>query len=656
MCGVAGLINKDQTYSIDITKSINNMVESLKHRGPDSSSIWINDNKNIAIGHSRLSILDLSMRGSQPMFSSSKRFIISYNGEIYNHLNLRKELSNKTNINWKSNTDTETLLECIEYFGLDNTLGKISGMFAFCFFDQYENKIYLVRDKIGEKPIYYGYNENKFVFSSEITSLVSSNILKSEFDINSINMFLKYQYVPSPYSIYKNIFKLKPGSYMEIDLSKTFKKENFVYKKWWNLKDVIINSKNRNRINEFRITDLKNTLENSVNSQMISDVPIGSFLSGGIDSSIVTAIMNKYSEKKLKTFTIGLEDAQYNEAKYAKKIAKYFNTDHHEYIINEKILLDNISNIIESFDEPFADSSQIPTYLLSKFAKKSVSVVLTGDGGDEFFGGYNRYLWSNTFIKILKIKPFIFRYIIGKIINISPNFLNTFIFLIYKLFRNNKINVQDLNNKLFKFAIRLQKLKNPKDLYLSLLTEWTINDGLFNKNLIINDINLDVKNLNYLNEIENMMYNDALTYLPDDILYKVDRSSMQHSLETRAPFLDSEVIETAWAIPFEKKIDLDVKSGKNVLKNVLNQYLPKNLYERPKMGFSIPVSSWFRGNLKEFTYDTLLSKNLFIHQFFDKTIIRQYLDEHVTYKKDWQYKLWSLVVFQIWSNKKQINF
>lgn len=653
MCGIAGLINNRENSFIEINKKIRNMVQSLNHRGPDNSDIWVNDKKTIALGHSRLSILDLTKNGSQPMLSSSGRNIITYNGEIYNHQEIRRIISQNKNINWSSNTDTETLIESIELFGIDETLKKINGMFAFGVLDKYENKLYLVRDKIGEKPLYYTYSKNIFLFASELSAITSPNLFDVNYDINAINMFLKYQYVPSPYSIFNKIYKLQPGHLMSIDLKENFTDENIQIKQWWNLKKIINKSKSKEYDASKSIIGLNKAIENAVHSQMISDVPIGSFLSGGIDSTLVTSIMNKYSKNKLKTFTIGLKDKTYDESIYAKKIANFLQTEHNEYIIDENELLNNITNIIQSFDEPFADSSQIPTYLISKYAKEEVSVVLTGDGGDEFFGGYNRYLWSEPVLNILRVKPRIIRYLMGNLINISPELLNKFFFNIYKNLIDNKVNVQNLHNKLNKVAYRLKNIKDPNDLHISLVTEWNLSDDLFKNNLSIIDKSLNFQKIETLNEIENMMYNDSINYLPDDILYKVDRSSMQHSLETRAPLLDQSVIEKSWEIPFDLKINTKNKTGKNILKKILNNYIPKNLYERPKMGFSIPLSSWFRGKLKDFTYDTLLSQNLFIHDYFDKRIISKYLDEHLSNKKDWQYRLWSLIVLQIWSQKNK---
>ena len=323
MCGIAGLINNSENSFTGINKTITNMVQSLNHRGPDSSDIWVNDRKTIALGHSRLSILDLTKNGSQPMKSSTGRNIITYNGEIYNHQEIRKIISQNKSINWSSSTDTETLIESIEFFGIEETLKKINGMFAFGVLDKYENKLYLVRDKIGEKPLYYTYSKNIFLFASELSAITSSNLFDFNYDINSINMFLKYQYVPSPYSIFNKIYKLQPGHYILIDLNKFFNDDNIQIKQWWNLKKIINKSKSKEYDASKSIIGLNKAIENAVHSQMISDVPIGSFLSGGIDSTLVTSIMNKYSKNKLKTFTIGLKDKSYDESIYAKKIANF---------------------------------------------------------------------------------------------------------------------------------------------------------------------------------------------------------------------------------------------------------------------------------------------------------------------------------------------
>ena len=387
---------------------------------------------------------------------------------------------------------------------------------------------------------------------------------------------------------------------------------------------------------------------------MISDVPIGSFLSGGLDSSLVTSLMTKNSSNKIKTFTIGVKDNEYDESIFARKISKELNTDHHEYILSNKDILDKIYKIINSFDEPFADSSQIPTYLISYHARKHVKVCLTGDGGDEVFGGYNRYLWSKNINILLNFTPFYLRKLLAEILLKFPKKINVMIFKVLLNFFNLSKDISLFSDKTYKFLILLKNLKNFEDLYSYLITEWKHQDNLFiSSDDYYKCIQKPIK-LDGLNMSENMMLNDTIYYLPDDIMYKVDRSSMSNSLETRAPLLGKKVLELAWKIPFNKKISGN-KFGKKIIADVLKDFLPSELFIRPKMGFSIPISNWLRSEMKEFTYDTIISNKNIIKDYLNEDIILKNLDDHMNFKKDSQYKLWSLVVLFNWLSNKKIS-
>lgn len=640
MCGIVGFFIKENINEAKLRSHLSVMTNSLSHRGPDDKGVFFDKEYFLGFGHTRLSIQDLTKNGTQPMFSHSKRLVIVFNGEIYNHFQIRKLLNNDFNINWVSRSDTETLLICIERYGIAKTLKIVNGMFAFSIFDRKLNKLYLARDKFGEKPLYYTIKNKNFFFGSEIFAIEKFQDLNLEINKHSLNLYSKYQYIPNPHSVYKNTYKLQPGSYLEIDVKKFNSYDDMNIIKWYDLKKVILNSKNK--ISSEKDLSLKTILQNSVRSQLISDVPVGCFLSGGIDSSLITSIMAEISTSKINTFTIGLKDRNFDESIFSKEIAKHLGTNHHEYLLSEKEVSDRVINIINDYDEPFADSSQIPTNLISQFAKKEVSVVLTGDGGDELFGGYNRYLWSKKLIIVMKLIPYKIRKIIGKLLLLNPNLAKKVINMLF-----NKTN--NPYSKIEKISSKLVNLKSEDDIYYNLVTEWKDHENLFDKKYIFNLEKFE--KIEKLNNIENMMYFDSLSYLTDDILYKVDRSSMRHGLECRAPYLDDDVVKKAWQIPFSKKIN-NSKNGKIILQNLLSEYIPKKMFDRPKMGFSIPLAKWIRGELKDFVYESISSNNFKNFDLINHKVANKYLEEHISNKRNWEHKIWSLVVLSNWLQKR----
>ena len=661
MCGIVGILLNNDT-NIDLKSSITKMTKSLNHRGPDSNGSWINNERRIALGHTRLSILDLSEKGSQPMINNGNKDVIIYNGEIYNHLYLRKFLSENysKNINWTSHSDTETLLKCISYMGLDKTLEMVDGMFAFALYDYKKNTLSLVRDRFGQKPLYYGWINNNFIFASELKALKEFPGFDNGINLDSLSLYFKFMYVPSPYTIFKKIYKLRPGHLITLSLDKNYNfventkyyiSKNFSYRSWWTLENQIKNSRYKNIKNNIdRSSFLSKNLSNTINDQLISDVPIGCFLSGGIDSSLVTSIMSKVSKKKISTFSVGIDNYNYDESKYAKEISNYLQTDHNELIVNEKDLINTIYKIPNIYDEPFADSSQIPTYLISKFARQKIKVVLTGDGGDELFGGYNRYIWANKLWNIIKYFPFPIRKRISFVLlKLPESFAKILINTIIK-FTNFNIDKKQSLEKFNKFLIKLENISNLDDLYFSLITEWKEDEEIIledTKNKPFSEfVDPDI-NLSYQ---EKMMYWDSLTYLPDDILCKVDRASMSVGLESRLPFLGNKVVDAAWSIPLIMKINN--QDTKLILKKLLANHLPENLFLRPKMGFSVPIGSWFRNKLKDFVFDNLSKENLQKDNILNYNKVESTINNHIYSNHNNQHKIWSLLVFQLWNKNK----
>ncbi|MDC0940521.1 asparagine synthase (glutamine-hydrolyzing) [Candidatus Pelagibacter sp.] len=648
MCGINGFYSKT---SLTFDNAIVRMNSAISHRGPDNNDFWIDKKSGIVLGHQRLSIIDLSAAGSQPMKSISDRFVLTYNGEIYNHLQIRAKLQKPgNNIRWKGTSDTETLLAAIENWGIEITLQEIEGMFAFALWDKKERCLTLVRDRIGEKPLYYGFQNKQgnkvFMFSSELKALKAHPIFEGEIDKNVINLQLRHSCIPAPYSIYKNIYKLLPGNYLtikDIDLKKGLIP---VSRNYWSLKEIAVNGNvNPIKLSEKEVQNgLEYNLKNSIKKQILSDVPIGAFLSGGIDSSIVVALMQSQSNYPIKTFTIGFEDDNYSEAKYAKKISKHIGTDHTELYISPKKALDIIPKLPLIYDEPFSDSSQIPTFLVSELAKKQVKVALSGDGGDELFCGYNRHLIINKFENIINYMPLDLRKIISFLLKtISPKNWTKISKILPGL--NRHVNLGD---KIYKVA-NIISANSSHEIYQRLCSHWQNPSEIVKNSEEPKTLLSEFKNnLKELNSQQQMMVMDFLTYLPDDILVKIDRAAMSTSLETRAPFLDHKLIEYVWKIPHHLKFRNN--KGKWILRKILNKYIPKDLTERPKMGFAIPIDYWLRGELKDWAESLLNEKNLEQQGYFNSKLIRKKWTEHLSGKKNWQSDLWDILMFQAWLN------
>jgi asparagine synthase (glutamine-hydrolysing) len=649
MCGINGFYTQSSFRYNDVIVKMNS---AISHRGPDSNSFWLEKKSGIVLGHQRLSIIDLSSAGNQPMKSSSGRYILTYNGEVYNNLEIRKELEEITpGIKWRGNSDTETLLQAIDFWGIETSLQKIQGMFAFGLWDQKTRCLILARDRIGEKPLYYGWQgrgkEKTFIFSSELKAIKVHPDFNRNINRDAIALQLRHGYIPAPYSIYKDIYKLQPGNYLKLkerDLKRNLLPDS---KSYWSLtENVLLGNNNQLKLNEYDIQqDLEKFLLSSVKKQMASDVPLGAFLSGGIDSSTIVAMMQAQSNNPVKTFTIGFNEDDYSEAQYAKKIAKHLGTDHTELYVSSKEAMDVIPKLPIIYDEPFSDSSQIPTFLVSQLAKKHVTVALSGDGGDELFCGYNRYIISEKFWNIFNLIPQVFRKILASgFQSISSQNWTKASKLLPGL---NKYS--NFGDKIHKGA-NVLKAQTLHELYYLLCSHWqNPAEIVINSKEPSTFLTKFKPELKGLNRQEQMMALDFITYLPDDILVKVDRAAMASSLETRIPFLDHKLIEYVWKISHTHKFKKG--QGKWILKKILSKYVPNNLTERPKMGFGIPIDSWLRGPLRDWAENLLDQTRLQQEGYFEKKLIREKWKEHLLGKRNWQYDLWNILMFQAWLEK-----
>ena len=650
MCGIAGILGPYP--GLEIRNVVLKMANKLVHRGPDSSGVWTSNHDPIALAHRRLSIVDLSETGHQPMISSTGRYVISFNGEIYNHRDLRDNI----NVKWMGTSDTETLLAAIEKWGIHKALEKVMGMFAFSLWDKHNKTITLARDRFGEKPLFYSLQKNSLIFASELKSLKVCDKFNFEIDIDSVRDYLTYGYVSSPNSIYKNVFKVKSGSFVVFGITSNsadsiIQIKEYPMTHYWSQPNSV--EKESNIINLFSTeleakSELKRTLCASVKRQMISDVPFGAYLSGGIDSSLIVSIMQENSSQPINTFTVGFDKKNYDESIYASNIAKYLGTNHHELIMTSNDIINFIPNISNLLDEPFSDASIIPTFLVSKYARKYVKVALSGDGGDEFFCGYNRYLYANQYFKLTQTLPLPLRSFLRKLIlNIPPQILNTMNYCSLKLTNKNLFNNINL---IYKGAVFLDA-RSGIDLYLKAIS---YSDSV--ENLLLNHSNkksIDHKYTKYFQEpnqnlCEQMMSADTDFYLENDILVKLDRAAMAASLETRVPFIDIDVFNTSLRMPFDMK--MRGKSNKWILKMLLSEYIPRNFFERPKSGFDVPIGDWLKGPLREWSESILDEKKINSDGIFDFKEINIRWKKHLSGAANFEKQIWNILMFQLWIN------
>jgi asparagine synthase (glutamine-hydrolysing) len=638
MCGINGII-QFKSSGINLQESLKIMNQAIKHRGPDALNEYISKDNSLGFGHARLSILDLSDKGNQPMESFSGRYLIVFNGEIYNHLQLRETLLREQNISFRGTSDTETLLSGFEIWGVKETLKLLEGMFAFAVYDSKTKTTFLARDRVGEKPLYVSAlkNEMGYIFSSELKSI--KRIIKKDLELNiyAVQAFFRLGYVPDDLCIYENTFKIQPGQLIQIS------KNSLLKSFYWTIDDF----QSEDNPYEDNFLQFKHLIKDSVKKQMLSDVPIGAMLSGGIDSSLIVSIMQELNSTSIETFSIGFEEDDFDESKFARSVASHLGTSHNEYIFKANQAIDLVPSIAEIYDEPFADSSQLPTLLVSKFAKSKVKVALTGDGGDELFGGYNRHLFAHKYWPIINLVQKTVRLRAGKYVkNLGEKDLGKITnYFAKKIFSNPR-------DKFIKLGLSLSA-ESDEELYLRLISCWQdTNQLLLNESVfdLAGTINFD-KSIPFAT---NMMIQDFKGYLPGDILVKVDRAAMHYSLETRAPFLSHKLVEFSKKLPIQQKIFPKYKpyNTKYMLRQMLSEYIPEHLINRPKMGFGIPLNNWLKYDLQDWVEETLSKKNIEKFGILNYKYIRQVVDIHFSEKKNLHYQLWSLLVFQSWLNNE----
>ena len=655
MCGFAGFLGLgDSNYQVPVV--LGRMADTIVSRGPDGYGVWA-DEAGVGLAHCRLSILDLSLAGHQPMSSSCERYVVAFNGEIYNHLDLRAELANgrvggTEGLSWRGHSDTETLLAGFCAWGVQSTLERCVGMFAFALWDRKARTLTLGRDRLGEKPLYYGWqgqedghgNGAVFLFGSELKALKAHPAFSAGIDRNALCLLLRHNYIPAPYSIYQGIRKLEAGCLLTVSLAQP---EPHITRYWSAVQVAVAGAAQPFAGTALQAVDaLEGLLKSAVALQMVADVPLGAFLSGGVDSSAVVALMQTQSAQRVKTFTIGFNEAGYNEAQHAKAVAKHLGTEHTELYVTPQQALDVIPRLPTLYCEPFSDSSQIPTFLVAQLARQHVTVSLSGDAGDELFCGYNRYLLANQLWQKLSLLPAGSRRLAARgLTALSPARWNALLRPVQGVLPAS-LRHANLGDKLHKGAGVLAS-GSVDALYLGLVSHW--NDPA---SVVIGGtepptvLTGNAPALEGLCAIQRMMALDALTYLPDDILVKVDRAGMGVSLESRVPFLDHRVVEFAWALPQSLKLRAGV--GKWALRQVLYRHVPQELIERPKMGFGVPIGDWLRGPLRDWAEELLGEARLQREGYFHPGPIRQKWAEHLSGARNWQYHLWDVLMFQAW--------
>jgi asparagine synthase (glutamine-hydrolysing) len=650
MCGIAGFWDRRQAGGRDLEAPIKAMTDAIAHRGPDDSGSFVDESCGLALGTRRLAIIDLSPLGHQPMASDDGRYVITYNGEIYNFLDLRRGLSDLGE-RFRGNSDTEVLVAGVKRWGLRRTLERCNGMYALAVWDRSERILQLGRDRFGEKPLYYGWSGGVLMFGSELKALRAHEAFDSEIDRDTLALYFRHNCVPSPYTIYKGLAQLRPGSIV------TFTSEHKsgdmpVPEPYWTLSDAVDSGADaRSRTEapdtvEGALDELDAVLGRAVRMRMHADVPLGAFLSGGIDSSIVVALMQAHHDSKVRTFTIAFDDAAYNESHDARRVADHLGTDHLELVVTDKDALETIPKLPKLYDEPFADSSQIPTTLLAAMTRAHVTVALSGDGGDELFGGYNRYTWAQSFWKRLEPVPRPLRRLAaGALGAVPPGWWDTALGPDAR-YLPKSMRVRTPSTKIQKVT----QVLPAADLYETYRLLASHSDDPGSMVLGSKEPNTILSQRDrwptHMSGAEFMLYLDTMTYLPDDILTKVDRASMGASLENRVPFLDPQVAELAWRMPFDLKVRDG--TGKWLLRQLLYRYVPQSIVDRPKMGFGIPLGAWLRDPLRDWAEDLLSPTRLRSEGYLAAEPIARMWDEHQSGRCDREYELWDVLMFQAW--------
>lgn len=650
MCGLVGGIFAHGS-SADPQRFVVDGCARLRHRGPDDQGQWIDRDSGIALGHTRLSIVDLSSAGHQPMQSPDGRFVLVFNGEIYNHQAIRGILEAAGQApTWRGHSDTETLLAAFGAWGVHSTLVKAVGMFSFALWDRETSTLSLARDRTGEKPMYYGRVRGDFVFASEMKALRAHPGWTRNVDRSALDLFLRFNYVPAPFSIQQGISKLPAGMILTVCPDQSVPR----LEAYWSALEVTDDGRESREgawSDRDACDELERLMRQSVKGQMLADVPLGAFLSGGVDSSAVVALMQAESDRPVSTFTIGFDEAHYNEAEHAKAVARHLGTRHEELYVTSQDALNVIPRLPTLYDEPFADSSQIPTFLVSQLARRYMTVALSGDGGDELFGGYNRYFIGDAVWRKISRIPSAGRRIGAGLLGLVPATAVDAGFNAFRSIVPGNWRFSNPGEKVEKLA-RIFSADSADEIYRQLVFLWKASEGVVVGGSGAGTL-IDAPDAlpNLRDPIERMMLFDLLTYLPDDILVKVDRAAMGASLETRAPFLDHRVIEFAWKLPISMKIRGG--QGKWLLRQVLYKYVPKNLIERPKMGFGIPLDTWLRGPLRDWAESLIGEKRLQSEGYLNAALVRKRWDEHLAGRHNWQHHLWGVLMFQSWLETPQ---
>ncbi len=634
MCGIAGVWAAGGLAPEQIVKE---MTSTLHHRGPDSNDVWTSPNGCVGLGHARLAIVDLSWHGRQPMHSRSGRYVITFNGEIYNHLELRANLG--TSVSWRGHSDTETLLEAIDQLGLMKALEAAVGMFALALWDRKTDSLSLARDRMGEKPLYFGRGKQGIAFASELKALRRCPGLDLSLDVDALKDFVRVGYVASPRSVFRGIKKLPPGNVL------TFSSpyDDGSTAAYWTLPtpNTQISQVSSPHDDETWLSNLEELLDRSVRQQMLSDVPLGAFLSGGIDSSLIVALMQRASSQSIRTFSMGVRDQGEDESHHARKVAEYLGTDHTEMIVSPEDVLAVVPKLVGVYDEPFADSSQVPAILLSQLTRQHVTVALSGDAGDELFGGYNRYITAARFEPFMAKVPFAMRRLVAELLGIIPTRYWDGLSA-SEIARRVMYVPPSMGEKMARLAGFLAA-PTGQQAYLRTVSQW-LDEAIIP--LRSSGSTPQLREFHSVSLPQHMMWWDMQSYLPDDILVKVDRAAMAYSLETRVPFLDHRIVEFSLSIPMQYKI----RGGQSkwLLRQLLARHVPPHLFERPKQGFTLPLADWLRGPLRDWAEDLLAPQALNSTALFNSDMVGKAWQQHLSKRFNHQKGLWTVLMFQSW--------